>query len=107
MSSKYRDTYLALFPLPVNVGASRSFRKGYLRRAGKAICGVEGRVSGVMTTGGVPTGEMNSASVPMVEGVSTAGDLLLLPTRIGSSSVSLVGMFRYPGIRRFIGGGWL
>ena len=31
-----------------------------------------------MTTGGVLTGEMNSAGIPMVEGVSTAGDLLLL-----------------------------
>ena len=89
----------------MNVGASLSFHKGYLRRAGSAICGVEGRVSGVMTTGGVPTGEMNSAGVPMVDGVSTAGDLLLRPTRMGSSSVSLVRMFRYPGIRRLLGGG--
>ena len=105
MSSKYRDTYLALFPLPVNVGASRSFRKGYLRRAGSAICGVVGCKSGVVITGGVPTGEMNSLVIPTVDGVSTAGDLLLLPPHTGSSSVSLVGIFRYPGIRRLLGGG--
>ena len=89
----------------MNVGASLSFRRGYLRRAGNAICGVVGRVSGVMTTGGVPMGEMNSPGVPMVVGVSTAGDLLLLPPRTGSSSVSLVGIFRDPGIRRLLGGG--
>ena len=102
MSSKYWDTYFALFLLPVNVEVSLSFCRGYLRCAGSAICGV---VSRKVITGGVPMGEMNSPGIPMVDGVSMAGDLLLLPPRTGSSSISLIGIFRYPGIRCLLGGG--
>ena len=105
ISSKYQDMYFTLLPLPVNVRASLSFCRGYLRHTGSAICGVVGHVSGVTMTGGVPTGEMNSLGVLMVDDVSTTGDLLLLLPCTGSSSVSLVGIFRYPGIRRLLDGG--
>ena len=68
-------------------------------------CGVVGRERGVITTGGVPSGDMNSMGVPTVDGVLAAGDLLFRALGASSSSVSLVGMLRYPGIKRLLGGG--